>query len=87
MRRVEFEDGLTVITFVVVAIVLIVGAVMHHNAKVACEDQGGRYVAYDCETTWVLSSCGSDCTMLVPVESCEYRCELAENPNQGHPLP
>lgn len=42
--------------------------------KRACEDRGGTYEKYNCQTDMVPMNCGSGCTMLVPEEDCDYRC-------------
>ena len=39
-----------------------------------CEAGGGHVEKYDCSTTYVPMSCGSNCTYLSPVENCSYKC-------------
>lgn len=44
------------------------------TAQSRCESLGGRVEKYDCQTVWTTVSCGSDCTMILPVETCKWRC-------------
>ena len=48
--------------------------IKEHDARVACEDSGGTYESYNCQTVYVPMSCGRNCTMIVPIESCDHRC-------------
>lgn len=65
----------TAVAILVVAIVLVL--VVDTSARRKCTDNAGRVVEYNCTTTFVPTSCGSGCTMLIPYQSCQWRCEGA----------
>ncbi len=63
--------ALAIIVLVAVAIVF---GVRDCQAQQRCEHLGGRVERYDCHEELIPMDCGSGCTMLVPVESCRWRC-------------
>lgn len=58
----------------VAAVVFIAFGIRDCSAQSRCESLGGRVEKYDCQTVWTTVSCGSDCTMTLPVETCKWRC-------------
>jgi hypothetical protein len=65
-------------TLLVIAGVAIIGFIVYGirdcSAQQRCEDLGGHVEKYGCHTVWVTTSCGSNCTITMPTESCDWRC-------------
>lgn len=64
--------------FVVIALL-----VVECNAQRRCVALGGRVERYDCHTTLMTMSCGSDCWTTMPIETCRWRC--ADAPAEAAP--
>lgn len=66
--------ALVALALVALVVTMVVAVVQDRRAQRRCEDLGGRVEEYDCQTTYVTTSCGSDCEVSTPVVHCEWRC-------------
>lgn len=77
MRR-DWFDTLYPIGMCIAVVLLIVGIVAtlvrDCSDQRRCERAGGRVEQYNCSTILVPVSCGSGCTLMVPTQSCDWRC-------------
>jgi hypothetical protein len=62
------------LAFLTAATAILVLSVRDCRAQQRCEELGGHVETYDCRTSYMTSSCGSDCETTVPVTTCEWRC-------------
>jgi len=66
--------GAATISVIALVVICVIAGIHDCRAQQRCEDAGGHVEQYDCHTTYITTSCGSDCWTTIPSTSCEWRC-------------
>lgn len=65
---------------VLLVVLALVFTIVDCSEQRECRDNGGRVEHYNYRTVMMPMSCGSNCTMIVPVETSDWRCVMPERP-------